>query len=181
MCFKQFKSILKKKNKPSIYDYNLTDKEYYGKSKKSYEKDKYQDHLIDQYRILTDKADRISDKRAVTNGFFLTLNTIIGTASIVLIDIISNSLFIIPLSVIGILFSLLWFGMIRNYKKLNTAKFNVINKIEEKLPIKGFYAEWEILKKKMKYKGISEFEKWIPWFIILMYCVLIGFSICSFV
>ena len=34
---------------------------------------------------------------------------------------------------------------IRNYKLLNTAKFNVINSIEEKLPSAPFKDEWQFL------------------------------------
>ena len=38
-------------------------------------KNNYTEHLIDQYKIYIESAEKISDRRLETNKFFLTLNT----------------------------------------------------------------------------------------------------------
>lgn len=61
---------------------------------------------------------------------------------------------------------------IRNYKLLNAAKFDVINKIESKLPVSPFVDEWKILKNNKKYKDTTKLEKWLPITFILIYIVM---------
>lgn len=48
---------------------------------------------------------------------------------------------------------------IRNYKLLNTAKFNVINSIEEKLHSAPFKDEWQFLKSNKKYMDSTTLER----------------------
>ena len=174
------KSVEEEIEELDIYKLDLEEDEYFGAEITEYGEEKYKDHYLEQYKLFADKADKMSDKRAITNGFFLTLNTILGTTGIVLFDVLSNLLILIPIGVIGICFSILWFLLIRDYKKLNTAKYNVINKVEEKLPIKGYSAEWEILRKKKNYKGLTVFEMWIPWVVVFLYSVLIVCAIFFF-
>ena len=40
-------------------------------------KELYQNHIIEQYKVYVEMADRISARRNLTNIFFLTLNTTI--------------------------------------------------------------------------------------------------------
>ena len=51
----------------------------------------------------------------------------------------------------GILLCLLWILFIKNYKQLNSAKFEVINRLELQLPARPFNNEWETLQKSKKY------------------------------
>ena len=41
--------------------------------------DKYQNAILEQYKIYVEMADRISGRRALANTFFLTLNTAVFT------------------------------------------------------------------------------------------------------
>lgn len=47
------------------------------------------------------------------------------------------------LAIAGIALSVLWEALITSYRNLNTAKFAVIHKIEKRLPISPYEAEWE--------------------------------------
>lgn len=101
------------------------------------------------------------------NNIFITLNLAILAAISLTWDI--KSLFIL---IAGVVICSIWILFIRNYKLLNKAKFDVINKIESKLPVEPFMDEWEILKKSKKYKDTTKLEKWLPITFILIYIVM---------
>lgn len=92
-------------------------------------------------------ANSVSQRRDTMNNIFVTLNLAIVAAISINWDV--KSLFIL---VAGIVFSVIWLLFIRNYKLLNTEKFNVINDIEKKLPVKPFNDEWKRLEKNKKYQ-----------------------------
>ena len=50
------------------------------------------------------------------------------------------------MSAVGIVLAFAWFFAIRSYKRLNRAKYEVINKIEKDLSYKIFTDEWVLLK-----------------------------------
>ena len=85
--------------------------------------------LLNQWQTCVDMANSVSQRRDNMNNIFITLNLAIMAAVSITWDI--KSLFIL---IAGITICILWILNIRNYKLLNTAKFNVINSIEEKLP-----------------------------------------------
>ena len=98
--------------------------------------------LLNQWQTCVDMANSVSQRRDNMNNIFITLNLAIMAAVSITWDI--KSLFIL---VAGITICILWMLNIRNYKLLNTAKFNVINSIEEKLHSAPFKDEWQFLKK----------------------------------
>ena len=67
--------------------------------------------------------------------------------------------------------SIIWILSIKNYAKLNEAKFSVINSIENYLEIQGFKEEWEYLEIN-KYSELSNLEKWVPIIFILINIIL---------
>ena len=80
------------------------------------------DVLLAQWQTCVEMANSISQRRDTMNNIFVTLNlAIMATVSIVW-DIKS-----LLLLVAGIVVCALWILFIRNYKKLNSAKFDVIN------------------------------------------------------
>ena len=46
-------------------------------AKDKYEATKYNDHVLDQYKLYVEMADRISSRRLTANSFFLSLNSIL--------------------------------------------------------------------------------------------------------
>ena len=102
--------------------------------------------LLNQWQTCVDMANSVSQRRDNMNNIFITLNLAIMAAVSITWDI--KSLFIL---IAGITICILWMLNIRNYKLLNTAKFNVINSIEEKLPSAPFKDEWQFLKNSKKY------------------------------
>ncbi len=77
----------------------------------------------------------------------------------------------IGLLIFIIILSINWHYHINEYNQLNKAKFEVINYIENYLPVKGYTKEWELLKKE-KYKGLTKMDENISKGIIII-CILL--------
>ena len=120
--------------------------------------------LLNQWQTCVDMANSVSQRRDNMNNIFITLNLAIMAAVSITWDI--KSLFIL---IAGITICILWMLNIRNYKLLNTAKFNVINSIEEKLPSAPFKDEWQFLKNSKKYMDITTLERILPITFIILY------------
>jgi len=143
--------------------------------------ERYQDHLLEQYKMYVASAEQNSSLRHSANNFFLTLNT----ALVSLFGILASSytglsklwLQVMPLA--GILICWKWYALIMSYKQLNTGKFVVIHKLEEKLPAALYDYEWDVLKKGdgTKYTPFTHIENQIPKIFILLYIALALISI----
>jgi len=103
---------------------------------------------LDIYKTAVEMADRVSARRMTANGFFLTVNstlvTILGFMYGKLAD--DKRAVLIFISAVGVVLAFAWFFAIRSYKRLNRAKYEVINEIEKDLPYKIFTDEWKLLK-----------------------------------
>lgn len=124
--------------------------------------------ILVQWQTCVEMANLISQRRDTMNNIFVTLNIAIVTAVSITWDI--KSLFILT---IGIVVCIIWILSTRNFKLLNTEKFNVINDIEKKLPVKPFNDEWEKLKHNKKYKDNTKLEKTLPIMFIVLYVIAI--------
>lgn len=120
--------------------------------------------LLNQWQTCVDMANSVSQRRDNMNNIFITLNLAIMAAVSITWDI--KSLFIL---IAGITICILWMLNIRNYRLLNTAKFNVINSIEEKLPSAPFKDEWQFLKNSKKYMDSTTLERILPITFIILY------------
>lgn len=138
--------------------------------------DKYKDHIMEQYKIYLEMADRISARRNLANTFFLTLHTvIIGALGITfdkLIDIEWKGLIIFPLiAVLALCFT--WYRIVKTYRQINTAKYKVVGLMEERLPSSPYWsAEWKALgegKNPDLYVPLTQIEKWVPIIFAVIY------------
>jgi hypothetical protein len=66
-----------------------------------------------------------------------------------------------------------WFYLLRSYRLLNTAKYEVVGALERRLPASPYWsAEWTALgkgKDPKKYWPLSHIESWIPVFFAALY------------
>lgn len=149
-----------------------------------YQKDKklYQEHLLEQYKLYVEMADRVSARRSTANVFFLSLHTTILTAigfSVEKIGEISPT-WIILFPFFGIItFCIVWWWLIRSYRNLNTAKYKVIGKLEDELPSSPYWKdEWKELgegKDIKKYLPLTIIEQYIPIIFGVLYITLVAF------
>lgn len=130
----------------------------------------YKSHQFEQYKIFVSSAEKVSDMRLNSNKFFITINSLIVTLFGIFLDKLSWAVWIVP--VLGVGLAILWIKSINNYSELNSAKFEIINEIEEGLPLDPYKREWDILENNEKYKTLSKTEKWIPYLFIGAYIVL---------
>ncbi len=93
---------------------------------------------LELYKLAVEMADRVSARRGLANTFFLTVNT--GLAAL-----LGGQQLRWYVAVAGIVFALSWWWLLQSYRKLNSAKFAVINAIEPRLPIQLFSDEWQRL------------------------------------
>jgi hypothetical protein len=152
--------------------------------------DKFQDHLIEQYKLYVEMMDRISSRRNQMNTFYLTLLS----GLLALISIFTNkdvdqfqniqfqAIAFLTVSIIGLLLCLSWYINIQSYKRLNSSKFKVIYELEKQLPFSCYTKEWELLKEDKRYKNYltqSNVEKILPIILaapyvgLFVYCVSI--------
>jgi hypothetical protein len=111
--------------------------------------------LLELYKNAVDMADRVSSRRAGANTFFLTLNTALAAV----VGIVSSArkppphgtapsfdaFGLVATAVAGVVLALVWRALLAYYRRLNAAKFDVINKLEERLPAQPYADEWAIL------------------------------------
>lgn len=85
------------------------------------------EHYFELYKLAVEMADRISARRATANGFFLTINT-------ALVALVGSSDLRWYVAAAGVVFSATWWLLLKSYRELNAAKFQVIVEMEELLP-----------------------------------------------
>ena len=137
--------------------------------------DKWYSHLLDQYKLYVEMADRVSARRGLTNTFFLTLNTtLVGLAAVIEKTAVQGRAWwlAIPLAaLLGECFT--WFYLVRGYRLLNTAKYQVVGVLEERLPASPFVrGEWWCLAERRgreRYWPLSFIEQWVPALFALIY------------
>ncbi|MBP3222222.1 MAG: hypothetical protein J6M43_09340 [Neisseriaceae bacterium] len=136
--------------------------------------------ILSQWQTCVEMANNISQRRDTTNNVFITLNLAIITAVSSISSIENISKFVILIFGMGICF--LWFLLIKNFKTLNKIKFEIINEIEEKLPLQPFKDEWERLNElknsEEKYKNFTKIESYLPLVFSVLYLIYM-FSIIS--
>jgi hypothetical protein len=124
--------------------------------------------VLEQYKLYVEMADRISARRGLTNTFFLTLNTSVFTVIGVFWQTpprTSAWLLAFPLAALSGQ-CLAWFWLLRSYRQLNAAKYEVVGALEERLPASPYWrAEWTALgegKDRSRYWPLTHLEQWIP-------------------
>ncbi len=140
---------------------------------------KYADHLFEQYKLFVDSAEKTSDRRLDAHKYFATINAAILTALGLTLQFGNYESRIwarLVLGIAGVGSSVVYWMLIRSYKNLNSAKFAVIHRVEEKLPLALYSTEWDELgngKDARKHLPFSHIEIWIPVACALGYGILL--------
>jgi hypothetical protein len=147
----------------------ISDQRQYG--------DKFRDHLLEQYKLYVETADKISDRRSLSNNFFLSINAALLSGISIGLGMQSRSLSLFPIfaCLSGILFCIAWVQMVKSYRNLNRAKFEVIQELERVLPAKLFTAEWAKFKSgddESRTRELTEVERNVPVLFAVSYLVL---------
>jgi hypothetical protein len=154
----------------------------------SVDKDKYgenfNEHLLEQYKLYVEMADRISERRMQTNKFYISLLSGLLALLSVLVSIgnLNQTLIFVIVSLLGMALCILWHINIQSYRQLNSGKFKVIHEMEQYLPFPCYDKEWGILgegKEKSKYLQLTRVEKYIPLILSIPYIFLFLYTLAS--
>lgn len=126
----------------------------------------YRATLLEQYKLYVEMADRISQRRSISNTFFLTLNSAFITVIVSLFpgESIGATWLLLPLAAL-IVQCLAWYFIVRSYRMLNSCKYNIVNELEERLPATPWKTEWRRLGHQTgpaRYWRFTLLEQWIP-------------------
>jgi hypothetical protein len=130
-------------------------------------------YYLELYKLAVEMADRISSRRGIANSFFLTLNT--GVMALLGAQHVRWYV-----AAAGIAACISWWILLRSYRELNQAKFNVIIAMEDKLPVRIYGEEWSNLGNKSRksarrrpwtgqYRGLGYIEQLVPPAFIVVY------------
>lgn len=141
-------------------------------------------HLLEQYKLYVEMADRVSSRRVQTASFY----TSILSALLALLSIASNkelfqgsqSFVLLTIAILGLCLCLAWTANINSYKQLNSLKFKVIHDMEAHLPFPCYDMEWKILKEeksRQRYFRLTAIEQYIPVILSVPYLCLLVYSL----
>jgi hypothetical protein len=143
----------------------------------------YRSHLLEQYKLCVEMADRISARRQSANAFFLSANM----ALLVFVGFVAYRVpaellvpWLVTVYSAGGVVCYCWYRLVRSYKGLNTGKFKVIHAIEAKLPLAPYDAEWVTVgrgENRGLYLPFTHIEIAIPWVFLSLYVILAGYSL----
>ena len=125
------------------------------------------------WQTCVEMANNVSQRRDSMNNLFVTLNTALIAAISWMWDI--KTLF---LCAAGIALCVVWLLYINNFKRLNTAKYQVIWELEQKIGTCPFKEEWEVLKKTKHYLEGTRLERILPITFGIGYAVVFLVLIC---
>ena len=134
-------------------------------SKVNSEADAFSWLLLEEYKIMLDTSEKMMERRQGTNNFYITLCTAMLTVVVGFIATKANTFawsgvtLIISLMMLVVCYN--WMKTLEAYGLSNQAKYEVLNKIEEKLPASIFAGEWEY-GKTIDYSSYSKRESNIP-------------------
>lgn len=123
--------------------------------------------LVEQYKLYVEMADRVSQRRHSANSFFLGIHTAIVAAlgGLFSVDVPVAVSVTMALVGTGLILCAIWWRLVRSYRTLNTAKFAIVGRLEQRLPSSPYGIEWTELGEgadRKRYWPVTHLEKWVP-------------------
>jgi hypothetical protein len=144
--------------------------ETYGESFKA--------HLLEQYKLYVESAEKVSERRLSANNYLLTVNAFLVTLYGLLAGSPYKSSWTVLVPIAGVLVSLTWYRIITSYRDLNTVKFQVIHELEQEMPAALYAYEWHKAEegRGKVYHPLTHLERWVPLIFVLLYLLLAIFG-----
>jgi hypothetical protein len=137
----------------------------------------YSADLLTVYQDYVASAHAISDKRHSANTFFLTANTAFLGVTGYLSGEQQGLLWLAALA--AFFFSFAWLALIKSYARVNQSKFAVIARIESKLPVSPYTAEWAEMQRGQQHQPLTRMELWVPRIFMLMHLAVFSFGLMT--
>lgn len=131
-------------------------------------------HLLDIYRLYLATAERVSDRRAAANTWLLSVNAaIVGFHGFLVQAAPGSPRWPLAIAFAGLIVCLAWAGLIASYRKLNAAKFTVLQEMEARLGLAPFTRE-EAVYRALGRQPLTRLELAMPTAFALLFAALIG-------
>jgi hypothetical protein len=124
-------------------------------------------------------AEKVSDRRAQANTSMLSVNSAIVAlygylqADKMPIPNLQKPLWLWAIPAAGAIVSVAWASLLTSYRKLNRAKFGVLQQLESGLDLAPFKREQEFYRNDGR-RSLSDVEVWIPGCFLILYLFLLG-------
>ena len=148
----------------------------------------YQAHMLEQYKLYAEMADRISQRRDQSNRFYAGLVSAIVALLVVMGRLgVSGSDWHLALLLAGLFggsLSIIWFFNLHSYRVLNRAKYRVLQRMETRLPVPGYKEEWDELRPptgRAPYLQLTRIERYVPLLTTLLFAGIAAYSVYSLV
>ena len=142
-----------------------------------------QDELLEIYKLHTELADRVSQRREGANRLYVSLLVGLAVFSAALLRFGIGEAPLQPMLIfigfIGICLSISWLIVINSYRQLNSAKFRVLHDLEKKLPYQFFTLEWDpsqASEKSNRYWRLTVVEQSLPSIFLLLFVGLVVYA-----
>lgn len=149
----------------------------------------YSAHLLEQYKLYVEMADRVSQRRDQSNRFYVTIVSALAAIVVVIARFgvpadgangALSDIGFLAIGLFGLALSGVWWLNIHSYRTLNSAKFEIINRIEKQLPFAGYSEEWQILRppeRRKPYLQLTRVEQFVPIIFMALFALLIAYSL----
>ena len=124
--------------------------------------------LLEIYKLHTELADSISKQRATANRFYILVLSGLAVLFSTLLQRkngVPLGWLMVSFGLFGLLLAVAWHSVIRSYRQLNTAKFEVLHELEKKLAYPFSRREWDLLAKgtdRKVYQQLTVVESRVP-------------------
>ena len=142
--------------------------------------DSSKDQLLEIYKLHTELADRVSQRREGANRLHVSLLSgfLVFLAALLRFGPgeISASVLLLFSGIIGMAISVSWCIVIRSYRQLNTGKFAALHELEQKLDYPFFEREWQLLeagRNRSRYWKLTVVETFLPSIFFLLFFVFL--------
>ena len=146
--------------------------------------DSAQHDLLEIYKLHSELADRVSQRREGANRLYvgLLVGLVIFLAALLRFGIgdTSERLVLCVVGIFGMSLSCSWFVVIKSYRQLNTEKFRVLHDLETKLAYPFFTLEWDPKsegRKSNRYWRLTHVEQALPFIFLALFFALIVYAL----
>jgi hypothetical protein len=123
-------------------------------------------------------AEKVSDRRAQANAWMLSVNSAIVAlygylqTDKLAVPIAQKTIWLWAIPAAGAIVCVAWAALLTSYRKLNRAKFTVLQEIEIELPSHPFTREREVYRLDRR-RSLSQVETAIPGCFVLLYLAML--------
>lgn len=126
------------------------------------------------YKLYLQTAERVSDRRAEANKWMLSVNgTLVSFYSYLSIMPEGNRReWLVAIAVAGIVICIAWAALLASYRRLNSAKFAVLQELESSMNVQPFRREEAVYRAQGR-RSLARLETIIPGAFVTLYLIFV--------